>query len=135
MDEQECVKSDVALSCFIRATLRGLIASDAELLPHELLVRDFNNIVKDGLNAKVTHPAGKTARQVCQSYLEIALKHADALEKSYLWLIKKRIEEGSLSNLIREKVQRRADKTDFPEAILSVYSTLIKCLSNNEPYL
>ena len=135
MDEQECVKSDVALSCFVRAAIRGLIASDAKLLPHELLVRDFNNIVKDGLNAKVMHPAGKTARQVCQSFFDLALEHADADEKRYLWLIKKRIEEGSLSNLIREKVQRRADKTDFPEAIVSVYSTLIKCLSNNEPYL
>ena len=27
MDEQECIKSDVALSCFIRAGLRGLLAS------------------------------------------------------------------------------------------------------------
>ena len=26
MDEQECVKSDVALACFVRAALRGLIA-------------------------------------------------------------------------------------------------------------
>ena len=27
MDEQECVRSDVALSCFVRAALRGLTAS------------------------------------------------------------------------------------------------------------
>ena len=42
MDEQECVKSDVALSCFIRAALRGLIAKKAELLPHDVLVKDLN---------------------------------------------------------------------------------------------
>ncbi len=28
MDEQECIKSDVALSCFIRAALRGLIGGE-----------------------------------------------------------------------------------------------------------
>ena len=49
MDEQECVKSDVALACFVRAALRGLIASNAELLPHDVLVKDLNAVIKDGL--------------------------------------------------------------------------------------
>ena len=84
MDEQECIKSDVALSCFIRATLKGLIALKAELLPHEQLVRDFNAIVKEGLNAKVSNPNGKTARQVCQYYLNLAQEYADEDEKRYL---------------------------------------------------
>ena len=56
MDEQECVKSDVALSCFIRAALRGLIALNVELLPHDLLVKDFNMIIKEGLNAQSFKP-------------------------------------------------------------------------------
>ena len=84
MDEQECIKSDVALSCFVRATLRGLIALKAELLPHDLLVKDFNAIVKDGLNAQVSNPHGKTARQVCQHYLNLAFEYADEDEKKYL---------------------------------------------------
>ena len=57
MDEQECIKSDVALSCFIRAALKGLIAEKAELLPHEVLVKDFNAVVKEGLNAQVIKSA------------------------------------------------------------------------------
>ncbi len=134
MDEQECVKSDVALSCFIRATLRGLIALKAELLPHDLLVKDFNAVVKNGLNAQVSNPHGKTARQVCQYYFNLALDYADEDEKKYLWIIKKRLEEGNLSELIRARVLRRAEKTDFREAVINVYSTLIKCLSDNEPY-
>ena len=89
MDEQECVKSDVALSCFVRAALRGLIALKAELLPHDLLVKDFNAIIKDGLNAQVSSPHGKTARQVCQHYLKLAFEYADEDEKKYLWIIKK----------------------------------------------
>jgi gamma-glutamyl:cysteine ligase YbdK (ATP-grasp superfamily) len=135
MDEQECIKSDVALSCFVRAALRGLIATNVELLPHDVLVKDFNKVINDGLNAEVSNPHGKTARQVCQIYLKIAMEHATEDEKKYLWLVKKRIEDCSLSELIRERVLRRAQKTSFDQSIIDVYSTLIKCLFDNQPYL
>ena len=134
MDEQECVKSDVALACFVRAALRGLIASNAELLLHDVLVKDLNAVIKDGLNAKISNPHGKTARQVCRYYLKLALEHAEQDEIKYLWLVEKRIEEGNLSELIRANVSRRAQKTDFHEAIVDVYSMLIRCLSDNQPY-
>jgi hypothetical protein len=134
MDEQECVKSDVALSCFIRATLRGLMELQFELLPHNLLVKDFDAVVHGGLNAAVSNPHGKTARQVCQFYLKLAEKYSDEDEKEYLWIIKKRLEDGNLSELIRDRISVRAEKTDFNEAIINVYSTLIRCLSDNEPY-
>ncbi|MEM2999420.1 MAG: glutamate-cysteine ligase family protein [Candidatus Bathyarchaeia archaeon] len=134
MDEQECVKSDVALSCFIRAALRGLIAEKTETLPHQLLVRDFNLIIAEGLNAKVSHPKGKTARQVCQHFFNLAFENATEEEKKYLWIVKKRIEEGNLSEVIRSRVLQRAQKTSLKEAILDVYLTLIKCLADNRPY-
>jgi carboxylate-amine ligase len=134
MDEQECIKSDVALACFVRASLRGLIASSAELLPYELLVKDFNVVIKDGLKAGVSSPHGKTARHVCRYFFDLAQKHANDDEKEYLRLVAKRIEEGSLSERIRESVLRRVRKTDFHQAIVDVYSTLIKCLSDNEIY-
>jgi len=134
MDEQECVKSDVALSCFVRATLRGLIAMKTDLLPHDLLVKDFNNVVREGLNAHVLNPNGKTAKQVCQHYFDLAVNFADDDEKKYLWVIKKRLDKGNLSDLIRDRVLKRAEKTDLLEAIINIYSTLINCLSDNEPY-
>jgi gamma-glutamyl:cysteine ligase YbdK (ATP-grasp superfamily) len=134
IDEQECVKSDVALSCFIRAALRGLIAERIEPLPHQLLVRDFNSVMAKGLNAKVLHPNGETARQVCQHLFNLALENAEEDEKKYLWIVKKRIESGNLSELIRKRVSRKSQKADLEEAILSVYSTLIKCLADNQPY-
>ena len=134
MDEQECVKSDVALSCFIRAALRGLVANQTQPLPHQLLVNDFNSVIADGLNAKVLNPDGKTARQVCQHLFKVASENAAEDEKNYLWLVKKRIEDGNLSEIVRERVSRKAQKTDAKEAILSVYSTLIKCLADNQPY-
>jgi carboxylate-amine ligase len=134
MDEQDCVKSDVALSCFVRAALRGMIVTNAELLPHDILVNDFNAIIKDGLNALIRNPHGKTGKDICQNYLKLALEHANEDEKNYLWIIKKRIEEGNLSELIRQRVLRRAQKTVLQEAIVDVYSMLIKSLSDNEPY-
>jgi len=134
MDEQECVKSDLALSCFVRAALRGLLAEDAEPLPHQLLVEDYNAVVRDGLNAKVQHPDGDTARQVCQHLYRLAVENASEEEAKYLWIVKKRIDAGNLSELIRGAVLKKAQRTDFKEAIVSVYSKLIKCLSDNQPY-
>jgi len=64
----------------------------------------------------------------------LAHEYADKDEKTYLWIIKKRLENGSLSEIIRNRVLKRAEKTDFREAVVNVYSTLIKCLSDNEPY-
>ena len=134
MDEQECIKSDVALSCFIRSTIRGLMALNNEPLPHQLLVNDYNEIIKNGLEAESLHPAGKTAKQVCQYFLKIASKYADEKEKKYLWIIEKRINEGSLSKVIRRKILARSQKTTFDEAIINVYSNLAKCISDNQPY-
>jgi len=134
MDEQECVKSDVALSCFIRAVLRGLIREKAELLPREILVKDFNSIVMMGLNAKALHPHGQTARQVCKHFLKIAWENASEEEKKYLSIIQKRIECGNLSEIIRDRVLRKAQKTDFREAVINVYSRLTKSLADNQPY-
>jgi gamma-glutamyl:cysteine ligase YbdK (ATP-grasp superfamily) len=134
MDEQECVKSDVALSCFIRALLRGLSHEAAELLPHEILVKDFNSIAVKGLSATVLHTHKSTARQVCQNFFKIAWENATAEEKKYLPIIQKRIECGNLSEIIRKRVLKKAQKTDFREALVSVYSILIKNLADNAPY-
>jgi gamma-glutamyl:cysteine ligase YbdK (ATP-grasp superfamily) len=134
MDEQECVKSDVALSCFIRASLRGLMTENAPLAPMEVLVEDLKSVIKYGLKAKVLHPNGSTARHVCRHFLRIAWENATAEEKEYLPLIEKRIEHGSLSDVIRERVHVRMQKTDMDEAIIDVYSKLLNSLEANEPF-
>jgi carboxylate-amine ligase len=134
MDEQECIKSDVALSCFVRAALRGLFCGETELLAHELLVSDLNSVIAYGLDATVQNPHGSTARQVCQYLYDVAWANADKEEKQYLLLVKKRIDNGNLSTLIRDRVSKKAQRTELTEAIVSVYSTLIKCLATNQPY-
>jgi glutamate---cysteine ligase / carboxylate-amine ligase len=134
MDEQECVKSDVALSCFVRAALRGLLLGEPEFLPHELLVSDFNSVLANGLRANVLNPHGPTARHVCQYLFDLAFANAEKDEKEYLPLIKKRIINGSLSDVIRQNILKKAQHIDFREALAEVYSTLINCLATNHPY-
>jgi len=134
MDEQECVKSDVALSCFIRALLRGLIEERPKLLSHEVLVRSYEATVARGLKAQIRHPHGCTARQVCERFFNLASKNATNEEKQYLPVIQKRIDRGSLSEVIRRSVEKKIQRNDVKEAIVSVYSRLIKSLTDNEPY-
>lgn len=135
MDEQECVKADVALSCFVRAVLRGLIKEEKKLLPQESLVRDFNSIIMDGLKANVTHPHGKTARQVCKHLLKVAWENASEEERKYLPIVENRVEYGSLSEVIKDHVLKKAQKTDLREAIIDVYAKLVKSLIKNELYI
>jgi len=133
-DEQECIKSDVALSCFVRALIRGLIRSKTQLLPHSLLVEDFKSVIRDGLDAKVLHPGGPTARAVCKQFYGIACENASEEERKYLPVIAERVERGNLSEIVRERILVRAQKTDFHEAVSDVYSQLVKNLSENKPY-
>jgi gamma-glutamyl:cysteine ligase YbdK (ATP-grasp superfamily) len=138
MDEQECIKSDVALSCFIRALLRGILqgkGEDYENVPHVVLVENLHAVIRHGLDAHVQHPKGETAKEVCQHLLEIAKKNASREEKSYLGTVKRRIAEGNLSDMILKQVQKKALKTDLTEAIFSVYSSLADCLENNRVYI
>jgi len=134
MDEQECIKSDVALSCFIRSLLRGLMRGEETVPPHPLLVKDLQAVIRDGLNARVSHASSSTARGVCRHFYKVAHDNSSEEERGYLEVIKKRIEGGNLSDLISDRVRRRAQRTDLEEAILSVYLTLAEKLKRNEIY-
>ncbi len=137
MDEQECVKSDVALSCFIRALLRGILQNpeDFEYQPHRVLVSNLHAVIRDGLNAFVQHPKGSTAQQVCEYLYTIAQENASHEEKRYLGVVKHRIENGSLSDHILKAVTNKVLRTDLEEAVFEVYSTLATCLENNKVYM
>jgi len=134
MDEQECIKADVALSCFIRTSLRGMLSQREPYLSRDVLIEDLNSIITDGLEAKVQHPKGPTARDVCRYYFRMAWENALVEEKKYLPIVGKRINEGSLSTLIRRDVLKKAQKTCLSEAILSIYLKLVEKLKKNEVY-
>ena len=136
MDEQDCIKSDIALSCYIRAALRGLLDSDSQyqLQPHDLLVQDFNTIIREGRNAPVQHSNGPTAKDVCNYFFKIAIEYATSEEKPYLSFVQKRIENGNLSELIMRDVKAKANNKDLHDAIAEVYLDIAKCWEKNTPY-
>jgi hypothetical protein len=82
----------------------------------------------------VQHPKGATARQVCRRLYRIAEKNASSGEKKYLGTIKRRIEEGNLSDLILKQVTKKVLRTDLGEAIFTVYSSLASSLERNRVY-
>lgn len=114
--------------------LRGLIEKGICLLPHEILIGDFHSVVAGGLDAKLQNPNGKTARELCLFLLKIASENASKEEKKYLPIIRKRITEGNLSEIVRKRVQAKSQKTDLKEAIVNVYSKLSESLIDNRPY-
>ncbi len=135
IDEQECVKSDVALACFVCALMRGWLSErEPRFLPHELLVADFQTVIADGLNANVRHPYGPTARHVCRKLYDEAWANATNDEKLYLRLVQQRIRDGSLSDKIRQTINKKTQRMDFYDAVLDIYSKLINCLVTNQPY-
>jgi len=134
MDEQECIKSDVALSCFMRSLLRSFIRDEKTYLPNNILTEDFKAVIRDGLDAKVQHPRGDTARNVCRYFYKLAWESASSEEKEYLGIVGKRIDEGNLSNLILRDVAAKSKRKDFREAIQTVYSSMIKNLVENKVY-
>lgn len=134
MDEQECIKVDVALSCFIRCILRAWMSESVSLRPHEQLVKDLWSITSDGLCAKVNYPRASTARDVCFDFLEIAKEAATPEEKGYLGIIEHRIADGSLADLILRDIVGSAGVRNFNNAVLEIYRSLAKCLRDNMPY-
>jgi gamma-glutamyl:cysteine ligase YbdK (ATP-grasp superfamily) len=133
LDEQESVKSDVALSCFIRAALRGILGDpEYPYLAHLTLVQNFKQVLRKGLQAHVQHPEGKTAGEVCLHLLQTAVNNATNDERKYLPVIRQRIDGGNLSDIILRNVEKKAQKTDLKEAIFTTYSRLADCLEKNQ---
>jgi len=134
MDEQECIKMDVALSCFIRALLRGWLRDGLVHQSRDILISDYRAIIRDGLSAQVKHPRGKTARDVLLDFLTIARGSSTPDEREYLSLIERRVIQGSLSHMILRDTVKSAGERSFRDSVLEVYLTLIKCLRDNRPY-
>jgi hypothetical protein len=107
---------------------------DTELLSHGILTGDFNVAVSDGLEAQVRNPLGQTARRVLMSFMRTAVKNATEEENKYLPIVQKRLAKGSLSEIIRKKVEAKSQKTELREAIVAVYLKLAKSLIDNTPY-
>jgi len=149
LDTQECVKMDAAIAAFVRAALKELtkrvLGGRLDLPPHELLVEDFRETIREGSAALVAAPhfaldrdeTGRTdVRAVLRHVLELARKGARRDEAPYLELVAAVIDRGSLSECIRSALApyEQASDEDFTEAARRVYIELMDCLDANEPW-
>jgi hypothetical protein len=115
IDEQECLHSDMAISAFLLALLR----SDLELEEEEgHLLAMLEDAMRHGV-------AGM--RPELEKLFRIAQKSATEEEKRYLPVVAKRIEQGSLAEVMVQKLHENGEIEPF-------LSEMVWCLKENRPY-
>lgn len=116
LDEQECIRSDMAVCAFVRSLLRCPALS---LESDQSALLDLTDHAIQG----GTHDL----RPELDRLYSAAWKHATDDERHYLPVIRQRIGEGSLA----ECISRRYDDE---QEILPILSDMAACLQTNKPY-
>jgi len=116
LDEQECIRSDMAVCAFVRSLLR------CRSLPI-----DTDQSALLALTDTAIHTGTAELRPELHRLYEAAWNHATDDEQQYLPVIRQRIEQGSLAELICERYQREGD-------IVPVLADMAMCLKYNTPY-
>jgi gamma-glutamyl:cysteine ligase YbdK (ATP-grasp superfamily) len=115
IDEQECLHSDMAISAFLLALLR----SDLELEEEEShLLAMLEDAMRHGV-------AGM--RLELEKLLRIAQKSATIEEMRYLPVVAKRIEQGSLAEIMAQRLKEGGE-------IEPMLAEMEWCLKENRPY-
>ena len=115
IDEQECLHSDMAFSAFLLALLR----SDLELEEEE---SHLLAMLEDAMHHGV---AGM--RPELEKLLRIAQKNATIEEMRYLPVVAKRIEQGSLAEIMAQRLKEGGE-------IEPMLAEMEWCLKENRPY-
>lgn len=116
LDEQECVRSDMAICAFTMALLR------CRTLP---VITDRGGLLS--LLDEVIHHGTPAVRSELEQMYANAWQHATDDERAYLPIIRKRIDQGSLAELIRDRYEREGD-------IHPILRDMARCLRENRPY-
>ena len=116
LDEQECVRSDMAVCAFVQALLR--CSTPPAVTGQEELVFLLDEAIRGGT-------AG--LRPELKELYACAWQHATDDERAYLPVIKDRIENGSLAELMRDRYEREGD-------ITAIMGDMAQCLRENRPY-
>ena len=115
IDEQECLHSDMAICAFIMALLR----TDLDLEEDE---GSLLAMLEDGMRRGVA-----AMRPELERLYALAQRNATREEHRYLPLIGKRIEEGSLAEIMVQKLGEEKE-------IVPMLTQLAWCLKENIPY-
>jgi gamma-glutamyl:cysteine ligase YbdK (ATP-grasp superfamily) len=117
IDEQECLHSDMAFSAFLLALLRS-----------ELSLEEDESALLEMLE-KAMHLGVAAMRPELEKLFIAAEKSATAEEKRYLPLIAKRIEQGSLAEIMADKLKNETNGRIEP-----IMQQMQWCLKENRPY-
>jgi glutamate---cysteine ligase / carboxylate-amine ligase len=116
LDEQDCIRSDMAVCAFIRSLLRcGSLPIDTD--QEALLVLTEDAIQRGTVGIRP---------ELFRLY-ERAWSHATPDERLYLPVIRSRIEHGSLAELIRDRFERERE-------VVPILTDLAMALKTNVPY-
>jgi hypothetical protein len=115
IDEQECIRSDMGISAFLLALLR----SDLELEDDE---SELRSILEEAMKHGV---AG--LRIELEKLHDLAQKGATNEERRYLPVVAKRIEEGSLAEIMAQNLRETGK-------IVPMLADLAWSLQENRPY-
>jgi glutamate---cysteine ligase / carboxylate-amine ligase len=116
LDEQDCIRSDMAVCAFIRSLLR------CPSLPVETEQEALLALTEDAIRRGM---AG--LRPELMKLYSLAWGHATADERMYLPCIRERIENGSLAEQVRERFEREGE-------IVPILADLAEALETNRPY-
>ena len=117
LDEQECIRSDMAVCAFVRSLLRCRtlpVENDTEALR--------------GLTDQAIRCGTRGLKPELERLYDIAWKHATEDERQYLPVIKDRICQGSLAELMQDRYKKM-------DEFLPLLSDLAECLCKNKPYV
>lgn len=116
IDEQECIRSDMAVCAFVRSLLRS---------PALSLESDQSALLE--LTDCAIRNGTKDLRPELNRLYDAAWMHATDDERQYLPIIAHRIALGSLAERISRRYEKERD-------IIPILSDLAKCLKTNTPY-
>ena len=116
LDEQECIRSDMAVAAFARSLLRCRLSH---------LPKDRDTLL-DLLEEAIAKGTAAFRPELGRLY-SAAWDHATGDERRYLPVIQERIERGSLAELMRERYLKE-------RKIVTLMADMARCLRENRPY-
>jgi hypothetical protein len=116
LDEQECIRSDMAVCAFVRSLLR------CPVLP---LASDQTDLLAL-TDCAICKGTGELKSELDRLY-NTAWNHATGEERGYLPVIRQRIERGSLAERISQRYEEEQE-------IVPILAELAMCLKTNAPY-
>jgi gamma-glutamyl:cysteine ligase YbdK (ATP-grasp superfamily) len=113
-DEQECLRSDIAITAFVLALLRA-----------DLDLEDDHRSLLD-MNEEAIQKGTESCRPELLRLYHSALAVATPEERAYLPLVRKRIEEGSVAEVIAQRLKEGEDTQ-------ALFQCLASSLRDNSP--